>query len=385
MYFSQRVQDASTPSGDVGEPKFNLNGTAYTGPWGRPQNDGPALRAMTFIRYANTLLGQGRDISHLYHADLPPTTPIKRDLEFVAHHWGDTCFDIWEEVRGTHVYTRLVQRRALIRGADLATRCNDSGAASYYLSQASAIADSLSSFWDPSRNYLQTTLNRDGGLDYKTSGLDVQIILGALHAFDPTLDKDDAVFTPDSDQILATANVLTERFATEYGVNQKYPNLAVAIGRYPEDRYDGTGMSLGNPWVLATLGLGELAYRTAASLRQRKQLQVTPTSYPYYRKALNASVTLQSSELVDQPNKLNTVIEGLITQGDAFMNRVRFHTGSDLDLHEQFNRDTGFMQGATELTWSHAAFETALSARRRAMAGAKRILVRPPKSVPVAA
>jgi glucoamylase len=34
--------DLST--GGLGEPKFNIDGTAFTGSWGRPQRDGPALR-----------------------------------------------------------------------------------------------------------------------------------------------------------------------------------------------------------------------------------------------------------------------------------------------------------------------------------------------------
>ena len=31
-------------SGGLGEPKFNVDETAFTGAWGRPQRDGPALR-----------------------------------------------------------------------------------------------------------------------------------------------------------------------------------------------------------------------------------------------------------------------------------------------------------------------------------------------------
>lgn len=56
-----KVQTISNPSGDLstgglGEPKFNVNETAFTGPWGRPQRDGPALRATALIAYANYLI-----------------------------------------------------------------------------------------------------------------------------------------------------------------------------------------------------------------------------------------------------------------------------------------------------------------------------------------
>lgn len=55
------LQTVSNPSGDLstgglGEPKFEVDGAAFTGSWGRPQRDGPALRATALIAYANWLI-----------------------------------------------------------------------------------------------------------------------------------------------------------------------------------------------------------------------------------------------------------------------------------------------------------------------------------------
>lgn len=56
------IQGISNPSGDLddgtglGEPKFNVNASAFTGSWGRPQRDGPALRATAMIAYGNYLI-----------------------------------------------------------------------------------------------------------------------------------------------------------------------------------------------------------------------------------------------------------------------------------------------------------------------------------------
>lgn len=55
------LQTVSNPSGDLstgglGEPKFNVNETAFTGAWGRPQRDGPALRATAMIGFGNWLI-----------------------------------------------------------------------------------------------------------------------------------------------------------------------------------------------------------------------------------------------------------------------------------------------------------------------------------------
>lgn len=55
-------QTVSNPSGDLSsgaglaEPKFNVDLSAFTGAWGRPQRDGPALRAIALIDFGNWLL-----------------------------------------------------------------------------------------------------------------------------------------------------------------------------------------------------------------------------------------------------------------------------------------------------------------------------------------
>ena len=43
------VQDLDTLSG-LGEPKINIDCTPFNGEWGRPQNDGPALRGIMMIK-----------------------------------------------------------------------------------------------------------------------------------------------------------------------------------------------------------------------------------------------------------------------------------------------------------------------------------------------
>jgi glucoamylase len=40
----------------LGEPKFMADETPFTGSWGRPQRDGPALRATTMIELGWWLL-----------------------------------------------------------------------------------------------------------------------------------------------------------------------------------------------------------------------------------------------------------------------------------------------------------------------------------------
>ncbi|KAM5364496.1 hypothetical protein ACJZ2D_011487 [Fusarium nematophilum] len=58
------LQGVSNPSGSpdsggLGEPKFHVNLTEFTGSWGRPQRDGPPLRATALTLYANWLVAHG--------------------------------------------------------------------------------------------------------------------------------------------------------------------------------------------------------------------------------------------------------------------------------------------------------------------------------------
>jgi glucoamylase len=56
------IQTVSNPSGGLSgggglaEPKFNADETAFTGSWGRPQRDGPALRATALISFGQWLI-----------------------------------------------------------------------------------------------------------------------------------------------------------------------------------------------------------------------------------------------------------------------------------------------------------------------------------------
>lgn len=60
------LQTVTNPSGTfntgagLGEPKFNIDGTRFNGNWGRPQRDGPALRATALMTYAEYLIARGQ-------------------------------------------------------------------------------------------------------------------------------------------------------------------------------------------------------------------------------------------------------------------------------------------------------------------------------------
>ena len=366
--FSRKNQLTQNLSGGLGEPKFNVDGTAYSLEWGRPQNDGPALRALTLIRFARIRLAQGAIDwvrVRLYDGLIPTHSVIKSDLEFISHHWREHSFDVWEEVKGQHFYTQMVQRRALLEGAALADDLKDFQAAKWYRKQAQALEAQILKYWDDSRKYIQVTRDDSGGISTKVSGLDVAVILGCLHGY-----ANDDFFSFSDDRVISTADVLRQAFDQLYTINRD-SSLGTAIGRYPEDVYDGhsVGVNAGNPWVLATLGYAELYSRIAQDFFRRNQIRVTTLNLPFFQ-SLDGIQSLGVSLRVGIVfKKGGGIFETLLTliQKNAhhYLKRVQYHSPLSGSLSEQMNRNTGFMQGARDLAWSYASFLTAIQEREK--------------------
>lgn len=301
--------------GGLGEPKYNIDGSGFQGPWGRPQNDGPALRAVAMIKFARMLIDAGeRDFvqKKLYFGVIPATTPIKKDLEYTAHHWSEQNFDPWEEEMGMHFYNLLAQHTALQEGAKLAFELGDSGAAQFYERESKNIANYLKANFLDDRIGIVVSRFVSRPLGYKNSGIDVAPLLALNHTW-----PYQTLFKPDSVHVKKYIKALIETFQRIYSVNATFADLGVSIGRYPEDKYNGYHTSgEGNPWFLTTLALGE-----HYCIANNKQL--TPAAEKQFQRAL-------------------------------------FHSDRQGRLDEQFNHRSGLMQGAYDLTWSHGAFLTSM-------------------------
>lgn len=322
--FSRRNQLTDNMSGSftdrgLGEPRFSMTGPSVDTPWGRPQNDGPALRALTLIELAYRLIQNGEKPwveKNLYTSEFPANTAIKADLEYVSHHWQEPCFDLWEEVRGNHFYTRVVQMQALKKGATLARLFGDPNAADWYESQARQIQSTLSQFWTPAQNFILATTQSERP---EKSTIDMAVVLAVLES-----EYDDGNFSMLDSRVHDTLAVIESLFSSEYKINQIATDgsgeiLGTAFGRYPRDTYDGLNTnSKGNPWFLTTHAVAEFHYRM-----------------------------------------------GRLEKGDTYLRRSMFHTPASGSQSEQIQRDKGVNQGAIDLTWSYASFLSALRARSK--------------------
>lgn len=226
------IQGIGNPSGGLsdgqglGEPKFNVNETAYTGNWGRPQRDGPALRATALIAYAKHLLATGQTS---IVTDL--IWPIaQNDLSYTAQYWNQTGFDLWEEIKGSSFFTVAASHRALIEGNALAAQIGRT--CSGCSSQAPQILCFLQTFW--TGQYVDSNINVNDG----RSGKDINSVLTSIHNFDPAASCDDRTFQPCASRALANHKQLVDSFRSKYSINSgSGPGKAIAIGRYSEDVY----------------------------------------------------------------------------------------------------------------------------------------------------
>jgi glucoamylase len=391
----QTIQHRTNPSGNfddlagLGEPKFEVDGRPFTGSWGRPQRDGPALRALTLIHYLRAYnashpslwtSSQADDFfAPFYEASMPPTSVVKADLEYVSHYWNQSGFDLWEEVEGLHFFTLMVSARSLREGSDVARAFGDLGAADWYTLQAGYIENLLSKFWNKQKGHLVETLWS------KRSGLDCGLLLGSLHALPADGSDNGAIYPPWSDEILVSLLALTRDQKARFPINsnptpdnednednedddaETAPFEGTGLGRYPEDTYNGyTSTHTGNPWFLCTSSAASILYHTATHLSHTTNLTISPTSLPFYTALLStSSLDVQLGSFGPADAVFHSVVERLGQVGDEFLEVVKSHVDAAGAMSEQFDRGTGFLTGARDLTWSYGAFLGAGRARRR--------------------
>ncbi|KAH8178017.1 glycosyl hydrolases family 15 domain-containing protein [Sarocladium implicatum] len=299
------IQGVSNPSGSLadgsglGEPKFNVDGSAFTDSWGRPQRDGPALRAIAIMSYGEWLV----DNNYTDTAKDILWPIVRNDLNYVTQYWNQTGFDLWEEVKGSSFFTVASQHKALVQGYSFAARIGVDG--EDYASVAPSVLCFLQTFWSSSAGFVD-------------------------------------------------ANIVDSfRF---YNINSGIPKgTAIAVGRYAEDVYYG-----GNPWYLNTLAVAEQLYDAVYVWKQQGSITVTETSRAFFADLVSgvAAGTYKSGS-----GTFNSIIEAVSAYADGFVDVVATYAQQDGSLDEQFSKSNGQPLSATDLTWSYASFLTAVARR----------------------
>lgn len=342
------LQTISNPSGTfypaglgLGEPKYEVNGTRFNGAWGRPQRDGPGLRAIALMTYSNFLIKNGGTTEAT--TNIWPI--IANDLSYVGQYWNQTGFDLWEEIQGSSFFTIQNQHRALAEGAQLATTL---GVTCTGCDQAPQLLCFLQNFWNG--EHIVSNIN----VDINRTGLDGNSILGPIAIFDLEALCNSSTLQPCHSQSLANFKVLTDTFRALYTVNANIPKgSGVAVGRYAEDVYKG-----GNPWYLITSAAAEFLYDAVAQWNSSQSISVDATSQAFF-KDVYPDVTVKTYTGGD----ITVITDAVTAYADSYAAIVEKYTPSNGSLAEQFDRDAGVALSAIDLTWSYAGFVT-MSQRR---------------------
>jgi glucoamylase len=363
VYLNQRIQNDTRAMTGLGEPKFYVDGSPFGfkfSDWGRPQNDGPALRAINYVMLYQTVVRENwierdRFLPLIYDSSFPSNSLLKKDLEYVAQHWWETSVDLWEEVRGRHFFTLMVQRKALLMGAELAAALQDPGAAFYYRVEAEKIKNEVEKLWSSQAGYILASAYEGDSGRSRESRLDTAVLFGALAG-----NFSDGFMAPYDDRVLATLQRLRDVFGSIYQINKNSP-WGEALGRYPEDTYDGVSTySIGNPWFIGTQAGAEIYYRTYLHLKGVGRLEINSINLEFYRSLMKDKLSLNSGmHFTNKDRNFYKITDQLRIAGDSMLARTLIHGDEDGSLSEQMNRNNGYMQGAANLTWSHASFLSA--------------------------
>lgn len=336
---SQRLADyvsfaetcQANSAGDLAHAAYTLDGRSWDGR-PDPQNDGPALQTLAILAALPALSSQARTVA---------LQVAQANLDWLSDHAGQPSQNLWEECDGQSFFTLSVQLRCLTSIRDnprgLSVRPGIDGIIDGLESQ-------LAAHWqEPSSCYCSLTGSANEPSEYDPNAdIVMASIYGAVSCTDPKL--------------LASAAAVRD-WCQNYPINQADSlSAGPLIGRYPGDRYDGdnskdTANSTGHPWMLCSANFAELYYAVAASLNQDPAVISDATARPFFDQV---GVPIDTAP--------HAAAEALRNAGDRILTSVIRHS-DHLSLSEQVDVNTGYEKSVHNLTWSYAAFLSAVRAR----------------------
>jgi glucoamylase len=332
--FAQTCQNNAAEAGQPTRACFTIEGGLRA--WSN-QTDGPALQTLAIL--------------DLFSQLDPPTQAAalavaNANVALLMHLYQQPTVNLWEEMTGFSFFARAAQLRCLA-----AVRTNTIG-----LDVPATIGDAIA--------WLTNALEAHWNGSFYVSMLEPQ---DPRPGYDPNIDIVSASIygaIPFTDtRLLATAAQIRSQFS-DAGDPNVYPiNLADAqlgigplLGRYPGDTYDGDSAdsSVDHPWALCTANLAELYYGLANAISAGAALPYDDLSSGFFGQVGVASGAAAAD-----------AARALTTAGDAMLQAIIYHS-DNLLLSEQFDAWTGYEKSVRNLTWSYAAFLSAVRRRNGA-------------------
>jgi glucoamylase len=296
------------------------------------QNDGPALQTIAVLAAYDQLDGSVQVLARKV-ADTNVAFLLAND------RYREPSTNLWEEVFGQSFFTTSAQLKCFRQ-----MRANRVGLAR---------PDGLSVAID----YLEAELDRHWDGARYVSVLDCANL---RPGYDPNIDivlaSSYGAVAPSDPRLLATAAQLREQWAPPgdaYPINIADDAVGIGpmLGRYPGDTYDGDNgsSSTDHPWALCTASFAQLYYELAAAVRDSGQLPADPLCAPFFAQIGVSASTGDAWRVLREA-------------GDRMLRALVYHS-DHLELSEQFDGVTGFEKSVRDLTWSYAAFLSAVRAR----------------------
>lgn len=365
----------------LGEPKFMSDSTPFDEHWGRPQRDGPGLRVITITNYLQLLNKYDKQVSNEIDLNSPQwiyDNIIKPDLKYIMINWFKSGFDLWEEIDSLHLFTALTQLKAIRNGLDIIKIINEPN--TEFIIKLNSTFQALrffivvdSGFKVSNIPYLIETPSLV--VQGKRSGLDIASILGSLRSHDmSSSDSQQIPFPIEDSSVFSTLIALINDMKYRYPINHKFLGSfnGVALGRYPEDLYDGYGITEGNPWFIATATASEFIFKLIYHLYNvGGDFTFTEDQLKFIMDIAGVDIKINSEvKKVSIPFGSETfkqISMSLLNYGDSFLEIIKTHVDGEGHMSEQFNKYSGYLEGAEDLTWSYGSFWSTLRWRQKAL------------------
>ncbi len=335
--FANTCQNNS--GGDLSFAVYTIEGQPRQEHWPH-QNDGPALQTMAILRMFDQLDAATQATARAV---------VQKNLDFLLNNdmYQDASTNLWEEVKGQSFFTRSVQLRCL-------TEIKNNAIGIVIPPEIDQAIDwlikALDSHWNENDGYYVSILDPVDQRDGYDPNID--IVMASVYGAIPCTDS----------KVLATAAKVRSQWS-DPGSSKAYPiNLADAkiglgplMGRYPGDVYDGDNNdpnSKGHPWALCTANFAQLYYCVAAAVAQENAVPYDELSAAFFEQVG-----------VNQQTAFGDAVQLLTNAGDKMLQALVWHS-DHFALSEQFDATTGFEKSVHDLTWSYAAFLSAVRARK---------------------
>ena len=316
------------------EPKYYTNGKRYDKPWGRPQNDGPAIRGYALVEFAFYQL-KNENMRYIEEnlVDFQNKKGILyRDFEFVTKNFNKPSFDVWEEVEGFHYFTSEFQYQFIKRFSQLANIFGDIETQHKCRKIQVKMRQFLDQFyqnnWLSSVNIINHPPNSRQWLDFAN-------ILAYNYCnlfWSPFLNS----------HIGHTINTIAKENIHKFGTNHNI----ILFGRYKEDTYYN-----GPPWILLTIGFAQWLKRVNKIITSDPSV----TEEEWFKELHNIIENIVLKETTS--NDGNNTFSNLITLYNKNMEKLLQNIIlKNNGLHESFNPTTLEGLSANNLTWSYASY-----------------------------